>query len=132
MDAKETLKDWSGPEEVIYMPKQTSVRLPVLAAAKIAALCGLYPRKSKSDIISDILQVGLNQIEKELPSEEKVVNTDQLKDRVYVEITGPLSDYHKKAKEFLDKLRDETGLDIPNHHFLTSYEDSFKDYFGDV
>ena len=68
MEPKDLVKVWDAPDHSILTPKQISIRLPILAAARISALCEMYPRKSKTQIISDLIVTALDQIYVSLPS----------------------------------------------------------------
>jgi len=61
---------WDIPNNGRLTPKQMSIRLPILVAAKISALCEMYPRKAKSEIIIDLISTSLEQLEESLPSEK--------------------------------------------------------------
>lgn len=63
MNPKDLTKVWDAPDQSKLALKQTSVRLPILVAAKINALCELYPRKNKSEVICDLLSTALDQLE---------------------------------------------------------------------
>ena len=58
---------WSAPDNTRLVSKQFSFRLPVHIAAKIAALGELYPHKNRTQIVSDLLTVALDDLEKNLP-----------------------------------------------------------------
>ncbi len=61
---------WDQPDNGRLTPKQISIRLPILVSAKISALCEMYPRKTKSEIITDIISASLEQLEESLTSEK--------------------------------------------------------------
>lgn len=63
MNPKDLTKVWDAPDHSRLAPKQTSIRLPILVAAKINALCEIYPRKTKTEIICDLLSTALDQLE---------------------------------------------------------------------
>lgn len=58
---------WSGPDNSRLTSKQFSFRLPVHIAAKIAALCEIYPQKTRTHIVADLLSAALDDLEKNLP-----------------------------------------------------------------
>ncbi len=70
MDPKDLVKVWDAPDHSRLTPKQISIRLPILVAAKISALCELYPRSSKSKVIGDLLATALDEVEQALPSKK--------------------------------------------------------------
>ena len=49
-------------------PKPFSIRLPILAVAKISALYEMYPEQSKTDIISYLIVNALDEVLEQLPS----------------------------------------------------------------
>lgn len=70
MDPKDLVKVWDAPDHSRLTPRQISIRLPILVAAKISALCELYPRSSKSKMIGDLLATALDEVEQSLPSKK--------------------------------------------------------------
>jgi hypothetical protein len=70
MDPKDLVKVWDAPDHSQLTPKQISIRLPILASAKISALCEMYPSKSKSQIIGDLIATALDQVVDALPSKK--------------------------------------------------------------
>lgn len=55
---------WAYPDDTRLTPKQYSFRLSIHVAAMVAALCGLYPQKSRTQIITDLLTSALDDLEK--------------------------------------------------------------------
>jgi hypothetical protein len=77
MEAKYLINTWVGPDNSRLMRNQTSMRLSVQVAAKISALCDLFPQRTKTQIINDLLSTALDELEGSLeetplwgPSEE--------------------------------------------------------------
>lgn len=58
---------WASPDNTRLTPKQFSFRLPVHVAAKVAALCEMFPQKSRTQIIADLLTSALDELEQNLP-----------------------------------------------------------------
>lgn len=58
---------WAGPDNSRLTNKQFSFRLPVHVAAKLAALCDIYPQKNRTQIVADLLTAALDDLEKSLP-----------------------------------------------------------------
>ena len=58
---------WASPDNTRLTSKQFSFRLPVHIAAKIAALCEMYPQKNRTQIVADLLTTALDELEKNLP-----------------------------------------------------------------
>lgn len=68
MNPKDLVKVWDAPDNSKLTPKQISIRLPLLVSAKINALCEIYPRKTKTEIIGDLLSTALEQLEEGMES----------------------------------------------------------------
>lgn len=58
---------WTSPDNSRLTSKQFSFRLPVHIAAKIAALCEIYPQKNRTQIVADLLTTAIDDLEKHLP-----------------------------------------------------------------
>lgn len=61
-------KIWAAPDNKRLIPKQISIRLPVHVAAKIYALEEIYPSKTRTEIINDLLSTALEEMEDSIPS----------------------------------------------------------------
>ena len=55
-------KVWAAPDNSRLTAKQQSFRLPVHVAAKIQALCELYPHRTKTEIVGDLLSTALEDV----------------------------------------------------------------------
>lgn len=60
---------WDSPDNSRLTTKQFSFRLPVHIAAKVAALCEMYPQKNRTHIVADLLTSALDELEKNLPEQ---------------------------------------------------------------
>ena len=67
MKAEQLHDLWASPDNSRLTTKQFSFRLPVHIAAKIAALCEIYPQKNRTQIVADLLTTALDELEKNLP-----------------------------------------------------------------
>lgn len=67
MQPEDLLKVWSAPDNTRLTAQQYSVRLPLHVAARIAALCEMYPRRTRTDMMSDLLSTALDQVESGFP-----------------------------------------------------------------
>jgi hypothetical protein len=66
METKHLLRTWIGPDNSRLMRNQTSMRLSVHVAAKISALCEMFPQRSKTQLINDLLSTALDDLERGL------------------------------------------------------------------
>jgi hypothetical protein len=127
MDPKDLVKVWDAPDHSRLTPKQISIRLPILVAAKISALCEMYPRSSKSKVIGDLLATALDEVEKELPSKkgrlvydvplpppEMVIGSDVYteSERAYEDV-GLKGRFRTLTEKYLRELEKEAGIKEP-------------------
>lgn len=68
MTTKDLHTIWNAPDHSRLTSKQYTVRLPIRVAAQLAALSEMYPRKTMTDLIGDILAAGLDQLAEDLPT----------------------------------------------------------------
>lgn len=108
MEPRDLVKVWDAPDNSKLTAKQWSIRLPVHVAAKITALCDIYPRKSKTEIISDLLATALNQVESALPCEEKVhgIHPDTGEEITSI-VGGPLLTFRNLTEKYTKELEAE-------------------------
>ena len=78
MEPRDLVKVWDAPDNSKLTAKQWSIRLPIHVAAQINALCSIYPNKTKTDIIGDLLATALTQVIDALPCAKKeLIDFDQ-------------------------------------------------------
>ncbi|MBK7415769.1 MAG: hypothetical protein IPJ38_12270 [Dechloromonas sp.] len=125
---------WGSPDNTRLTPKQLSLRLPIHVAAKVGALCDMYPQKSRTQIIADLLTSALDELEQHLPEalgnpisaeeehhERKVA--DHLGD-AYVPIFhlgGARGKFRRLANEHFVELERELGNEKPDLLFSDLY-----------
>ena len=68
MKASDLVTVWSAPDNSRLTVKQYSFRLPVHIAAKLSALEDLYPTKSRTQLVGDLLTAAIAGVEQSLPS----------------------------------------------------------------
>jgi hypothetical protein len=118
MDPKDLVKVWDAPDHSRLTPKQISIRLPILVAAKISALCEMYPRSSKSKIIGDLLATALDQVEAAMPSKKgKFVHTlgigREAEEEPLYEDVGIKGRFRMLTEKYLRELEKEAGIKDP-------------------
>ena len=67
MDTKGLREMWDAPENGRLTKQQFSFRLPIDVAAKLFALEELYPGRTRTQLISDLLNLALTDLELQLP-----------------------------------------------------------------
>lgn len=107
-------KVWSAPDNTRLTNKQYSFRLPVHVAAKISALCEMFPHKNRTQIVCDLLATALEDFERSFPE----VKGDFVGDdwergiRVYKDV-GPTLSYRRSVNQHYMELEKELGNEDP-------------------
>lgn len=68
MKASDLVTVWSAPDNSRLTAKQYSFRLPVHVAAKLAALEEIYPTKTRTQLVGDLLATAIAEVERTLPT----------------------------------------------------------------
>jgi hypothetical protein len=78
-------------------------------AAKIPALCELYPNKTRTEIVGDLLTTTLVEVEKAFPSYEgRKLAEDPDGEPIYEEL-GPVYDFRIATDRYYKELERELG-----------------------
>ena len=105
METNHLVRTWVGPDNSRLMRNQTSMRLSVHVAAKISALCEMFPQRSKTQIINDLLSTALEELERSLedthPWEESEEGLENLPTRK--------ADYQALVKKYLTAIETSDG-----------------------
>ena len=132
MKPEDLVKVWDAPDHSKLTPKQISIRLPILAAARIEAFCEMYPSKTKTQIIADLIATALDQVVDALPSKKGRLlsrddyppgcdectknyvdsNRQSFLDEIYEDI-GPKGKFLRLTKKHLRKLEKEADIKEP-------------------
>lgn len=107
MEPKDLVKVWDAPDHSKLTPKQISLRLPIQVAAKISALCDMYPRKTKTEIIGDLLATALDQLADGLPSEQGRILGIGPDDEPVHEDIGMRGRFFDLTQKYLKELEEE-------------------------
>lgn len=97
--------------------KQYAIHLPLQLASKIEALCEIHPHKTRSQLIEDLLSLGLAEIER--AAAQPGTNRDEIhadtSQPIYL-LTGPFSEFHGlvfKHHSAMDREQDSDEVDVP-------------------
>lgn len=116
---------WASPDNSRLTSKQFSFRFPVHIAAKIAALCEMYPQKNRTHIVADLLSAALDDLEKNLPVVlvEQTAQENKLDMEIarhegyeyekYFEVGGPRGRFRQAANKHYEELEKELGNEQP-------------------
>ncbi len=107
MKVNKLLKLWEETGNGHLTNEEYKVRLPIADAAKLQALAEMYPRRSITDIITDLLSAALEDIESGMPYEsgDNIVAIDEQGDPLYEDI-GPTPRYLSLTKKHMSSLED--------------------------
>ena len=120
MKASQLHDVWSSPDNSRLTSKQFSFRLPTHIAAKIAALCEMYPTKNRTQIVADLLTSSLDELERNLPEglgfpvedqrdyEQIAEHTGEEYEAVYY-LGGAKGRFHELANQHYADLEKELG-----------------------
>lgn len=114
MKAEDLVKIWGAPDNSRLTSKQFSFRLPVHVAARITALCEMYPTKSRTQIVGDLLGAALHEVERGFPEVRgREIGRDPDTHEMIYEDVGPYASYRKLANAANAELEREMGNDDP-------------------
>jgi hypothetical protein len=113
MEAKHLASLWSAPDNTRLTAKQSSFRLPVHVAAKLAALAELYPNKTKTQLVGDLLAAALVEMEKALPGYPGRYFGDDEDGSALYEETGPAQKFRDLSNKYYAELEGELGNEKP-------------------
>lgn len=121
MATEDLLKQWAVRDNNRLTAKQISIRLPTHVAARISALCDIYPNKTKSELIGDLLASALDNLEKGLSYDEGDTPMFQHPDGDYEYPTygpGTKGRYFTIANNYLKILESELGNEDPELFYV--------------
>lgn len=104
-------KNWENSAKARLTQKQYQLNLQMEDAARIAALAEMYPLRSETDIISELLSAALDELEAHLPyvAGSKVVAEDEMGDPLYEDI-GPTPRFVQLSQKYMETLKQEDQL----------------------
>lgn len=108
MNPQDLVKVWDAPDNSKLTPKQLSIRLPIHVAAKISALCDMFPRKTKTEIIGDLLATALDQLRTGFPFVDgQLLYVDPNSNESIYEDIGPRTRFDSLTEKYLKELENE-------------------------
>ena len=114
MKASDLVTVWSAADNSRLTAKQFSFRLPVHVAAKLAALEEMYPTKSRTQLVGDLLSAAIADVEKAFPSVSgRSIARDPSTDEEIFEEIGPFARYQSLAENYYQGMEKELGNESP-------------------
>ncbi|MFT6153732.1 MAG: hypothetical protein ACJA0E_000028 [Bermanella sp.] len=88
MNVRDLMSSWESASTKDDAEEKYNIRLPIKDAARIEALAGLYPGLHKNEVLSQLVAVALDEVERQMPYKpgKKVVAKDELGDPLYEDI----------------------------------------------
>lgn len=106
MKIKALSEHWEKQAKATLTTEEYTLRLPIEDAAKVAALAEMYPKRTKTEIISELLSAALEELETSLPyiAGKRVIETDEMGDPLYEDI-GPTPRFLDLSKKYTSILK---------------------------
>jgi len=106
MKIKALAECWEQQAKATFTSDEYSLRLPVEDAAKITALAEMYPKRTKSEIIGELLSAALDELETGFPYIEgkKVITKDEMGDPIFEDI-GPMPKFLDLSKKHASVMK---------------------------
>lgn len=121
MKAKNLAEAWSSPDNTRLTPKQSSFRLPVHVAAKLAALGEMYPQKTRTQLVADLLTAALADMEAGLPSFPGKYFTDDEEGKPLYEAVGAIESFRSLTNKHYIELEKELGNEAPQPFYTSKW-----------
>ena len=110
MKPSELVSHWTVPDNSRLMPQQISFRLPVHVVAKLAALCEIFPNKTRTDIVGDLLSTALDEVIAALPIYQgRELGVIPGTTEPYYDELGPQRDFKELANRYFAEFEKEMG-----------------------
>lgn len=114
IESSDLPKIWAAPDNSRLTAKQYSFRLPVHVAAKLSALCELYPHRTRTEIVAGLLSAALREVEKGFPflQGREVGPHPDTREMLY-EDDGLAPQYRKLANRYYVEMEKAMGNSKP-------------------
>lgn len=114
MKIRDLVNNWENNAKGRLSATPYQVHLDVEAAARLAALAEMYPKRSPEELLGELIGAALEELEASMPYVQgsQVVATDEQGDPLYEDI-GPTPRFLSLARKYLREL--SAQLDNTNH-----------------
>jgi len=101
MKISDLVQHWGATSDGVLAAGEYRVRLPLSAAARIAAVAEMYPPRTEAEIISDLVAAALDELQAALPyvPGSKVIAEDDRGDPIYEDV-GPTPRFIALASKY--------------------------------
>lgn len=106
MKVKELIAKWTDTPPAKKRNVAKDISLTTFDHARVCALMDLFPGKSKTDILSDLVVAALDEVEEALPYQAgaKVIREDEYGDPIFEDV-GPTPRFEALVKEHVKRLK---------------------------
>jgi hypothetical protein len=111
MKFSDLVQHWESASSGALTASEYHVRLPLRDAARIAALAEMYPIRSETEIISELLNAALDELEQAMhyvPGSRVIAEDDQ-GDPIYEDV-GPTPRFMTLTEKYLRQLQSGSSL----------------------
>ena len=105
MRIAELIQRWGKEGHARSDVRAYAVHLPLRDAARVEALHVMYPGRSDSQLMADLIRAALDELEVAMPyvPGNRVIAEDDYGDPIYEDL-GPTQQFYSLSHEFLRKL----------------------------
>jgi hypothetical protein len=109
MKIRELVSTWEEQAKGRLTPTTYHIHLDLESAARIAALCEMYPKRGPQELLGELIGAALEELEASMPYVQgnQVVATDEQGDPLYEDI-GPTPRFLTLARKYLHELNDQS------------------------
>ena len=106
MKIRELTQHWDDSTKDQSTDHTYTVRLDIESAARIEALCELYPNRTREALLTELVQSALEELEESFPyiAGEKVQSRDEMGDPMYEDI-GLTPRFLELSRKHLHRLQ---------------------------
>ncbi|HQU15426.1 MAG: type 1 pili tip component [Chromatiales bacterium 21-64-14] len=110
MKVNSLIHRWERASGAPHTRHAYAVRLPIHDAARIAALAEIYPNRTETEIITDLLSAALDELEEALPyvPGSRTVAEDEFGDPLYEDV-GPTPRFETLTRKHQERLGSAAG-----------------------
>ena len=111
MRIAELIERWKKGEPARTSVSAYSVHLPLRDAARIEALHLMYPDRSESQLMADLIRAALDELEVAMPyvPGHRIIAEDDYGDPIYEDL-GPTPQFYSLSHEILRKLTEAKAI----------------------
>jgi len=108
MKIKALASHWEKQAKATLTTEEYSFRLPVEDAAKIAALAEMYPKRTKNEILGELISSALEELETNLPyiQGKQILEHDEMGDPIFEDV-GPTPRFLNLSKKYRLLIKQE-------------------------